>query len=204
MIFEIIVYFFSFFLLLSAFFVIASNNPVHSILFLILVFFNAIGLLIFFNVEFLAMIFLIIYVGAISVLFLFVIMMLNIRVLELSGNFLRFLPMGIFSTFIFFLEIFLVIFDNFGFYNINFNQIYNYVIFSNSWIDYIYIKSNILILSEVIFIDFFALFLISSLILLVAMIGSIILTLNSNMEKSVRKQIIYNQLIRKNNIVLFK
>ena len=65
-------------------------------------------------------------------------------------------------------------------------------------------KTNIIILSEFIFIDFFLLFLISSLILLVAMIGSIILTLSTNMEKSVRKQNIYHQLLRKNKIKNYK
>ena len=66
-------------LVLSSFFVLVSSNPVHSVLFLVFTIFNASLILFFFNVEFLALIFIIVYVGAIAVLFLFVIMMLNIK-----------------------------------------------------------------------------------------------------------------------------
>lgn len=66
--------------------VIASKNPIHSVVFLILVFCNATGLLLLLKIEFIAMMFLIIYVGAIAVLFLFVVMMLNIKINELNEN----------------------------------------------------------------------------------------------------------------------
>jgi NADH-quinone oxidoreductase subunit J len=80
-------------ILFCAMAVIYSKNPVHSILFLILVFFAASSLLLLYDFEFLALIFMIVYVGAIAVLFLFVIMMLNIRVLELSDDFLKYFPL---------------------------------------------------------------------------------------------------------------
>jgi NADH-quinone oxidoreductase subunit J len=80
-------------LLFCAMAVIYSKNPVHSILYLILVFFCSSCLLLLYGLEFLALIFMIVYVGAIAVLFLFVIMMLNIRVLELSDDFLKYLPL---------------------------------------------------------------------------------------------------------------
>ena len=72
--------------LISAAMVIVSRNPIHSVIFLILVFCNAAGLLLLLKIEFIAMMFLIIYVGAIAVLFLFVVMMLNIKINELSDS----------------------------------------------------------------------------------------------------------------------
>jgi NADH-quinone oxidoreductase subunit J len=97
----------------SATMVVSSKNPVHSILYLVLVFFNASGLLLLIKVEFLAMIFLVVYVGAIAVLFLFVVMMLNIRIAELSENTLRYMPIGGLIGVIFVLEFFLIIEPNF-------------------------------------------------------------------------------------------
>jgi len=74
--------------------VIASRNPVHSVLFLILTFFNAAGLFVLLGAEFLAMILIIVYVGAVAVLFLFVVMMLDINFVELRQGFLQYLPVG--------------------------------------------------------------------------------------------------------------
>ncbi|MFN0041697.1 MAG: NADH-quinone oxidoreductase subunit J [Alphaproteobacteria bacterium] len=74
--------------------VIASRNPVHSVLFLILAFFNAAGLFVLMGAEFLAMILVIVYVGAVAVLFLFVVMMLDINFAELRQGFLQYLPIG--------------------------------------------------------------------------------------------------------------
>ena len=74
--------------------VIASRNPVHSVLFLILAFFNSAGLFVMMGAEFLAMILIIVYVGAVAVLFLFVVMMLDINFAELRAGFLQYLPIG--------------------------------------------------------------------------------------------------------------
>src|SRR5438034_4739903 len=74
--------------------VIASRNPVHSVLFLILAFFNAAGLFILMGAEFLAMILVVVYVGAVAVLFLFVVMMLDINFVELRQGFMQYLPFG--------------------------------------------------------------------------------------------------------------
>lgn len=93
--------------------VIVSRNPIHSVIFLILVFCNAAGLLILLKIEFIAMMFLIIYVGAIAVLFLFVVMMLNIKINELSENRLRYLPIGGVISIIFLFEIFLILGSDF-------------------------------------------------------------------------------------------
>ena len=74
--------------------VVSARNPVHSVLFLILAFFNSAGLFILLGAEFLAMILVIVYVGAVAVLFLFVVMMLDIDFAELRSGFMRYLPIG--------------------------------------------------------------------------------------------------------------
>ena len=74
--------------------VIASRNPVHSVLFLILAFFNASGLFMLMGAEFLALILIVVYVGAVAVLFLFVVMMLDVDFAELREGFLQYLPIG--------------------------------------------------------------------------------------------------------------
>ena len=80
--------------ILSAFAVIAARNPVHSVLFLILTFFNAAGLFVLLGAEFLAMLLVVVYVGAVAVLFLFVVMMLDVDFTELKQGFLAYLPVG--------------------------------------------------------------------------------------------------------------
>src|SRR5277367_1953640 len=87
-------YFFAAILIASAVAVIAAKNPVHSVLFLILAFFNAAGLFVLLGAEFLAMILVVVYVGAVAVLFLFVVMMLDIDFAELKRGSLQYLPFG--------------------------------------------------------------------------------------------------------------
>src|SRR5580698_1472029 len=88
-------YFFAIILVLAAVLVIAARNPVHSVLFLILAFFNAAALFIILGAEFLALILLIVYVGAVAVLFLFVVMMLDIDFVEMKHGALQYLPLGL-------------------------------------------------------------------------------------------------------------
>src|SRR5690242_21628224 len=87
--------------------VVAARNPVHSVLFLIMAFFNAAGLFVLMGAEFLAMILVIVYVGAVAVLFLFVVMMLDINFVELRHGALQYLPIGAVIGIILFLELFL-------------------------------------------------------------------------------------------------
>ena len=94
----------------SAFMVIASRNPVHSVLFLILTFVNAAGLFLLLGAEFLAMILIVVYVGAVAVLFLFVVMMLDVDFTELRQGFLDYLPFGAVIGLIFLIELVLVLF----------------------------------------------------------------------------------------------
>src|SRR3981189_3682899 len=93
----------------AAFMVIASKNPVHSVLFLILAFVNAAGLFILMGAEFLAMILVIVYVGAVLVLFLFVVMMLDVDFAELRQGFLQYLPIGAVVGIVFLIELFMVV-----------------------------------------------------------------------------------------------
>jgi NADH-quinone oxidoreductase subunit J len=88
-------YIFASVLVLSSLMVISARNPVHSVLFLILSFFNAAGLFVLMGAEFLAMILMIVYVGAVAVLFLFVVMMLDINFADLRRGAMRFIPLGV-------------------------------------------------------------------------------------------------------------
>ena len=93
----------------SAFMVITVKNPVHAVLFLILAFFNAAGLFVLLGAEFLAMILIVVYVGAVAVLFLFVVMMLDVNFAELREGFLQYLPVGAMVGVIFLTELLLVV-----------------------------------------------------------------------------------------------
>src|SRR6059058_1230880 len=93
----------------SAVMVIVSRNPVHSVLFLILAFVNAAGLFVLLGAEFLAMILVVVYVGAVAVLFLFVVMMLDVDFAELRQGFLSYLPLGALLGVVFMIELVLVL-----------------------------------------------------------------------------------------------
>jgi NADH-quinone oxidoreductase subunit J len=93
----------------SGFMVIAARNPVHSVLFLILAFVNAAGLFVMAGAEFLAMILIVVYVGAVAVLFLFVVMMLDVDFAELRQGFLNYLPVGVLVGIVFLVELLLVV-----------------------------------------------------------------------------------------------
>lgn len=98
-------YVFSAFVVFSAIAVISARNPVYSVLWLIFAFFNCTGLFLLLGAEMLAMLLVIVYVGAVAVLFLFVVMMLNIKTASLKKGFQAYLPLGIILAFILFLEI---------------------------------------------------------------------------------------------------
>src|SRR5437899_10924728 len=89
--------------------VVSARNPVHSVLYLILAFFNAAGLFLLMGAEFLAMILIVVYVGAVLVLFLFVVMMLDVDFAELRQGFLQYLPVGVLVGVVFLAELLLVV-----------------------------------------------------------------------------------------------
>ena len=98
-------YLFAFVVILSGALTITSRNPVHSVLWLILAFFNAAGLMVLAGAEFIAMLLVIVYVGAVAVLFLFVVMMLDIDFAELRAGFIRHFPLGVLIALVLFAEI---------------------------------------------------------------------------------------------------
>ncbi len=170
----------------SSLLVILSKNPIHSVLFLILVFFNAAILFLFSEAEFLAMILLIVYIGAVAVLFLFVIMMLDINTAKLRQGFLNYLPIGLFVGFIILLELLYVVSQSklsFLTRNVTENKITNEIF------------ENTKIIGNVLYTDYFLLFQLSGIILLVAMIGAILLTLRK--REGTKKQNIYKQILKK-------
>jgi NADH-quinone oxidoreductase subunit J len=166
--------------------VVSSRNPVHSVLFLILAFFNAAGLFVLIGAEFLAMILIIVYVGAVAVLFLFVVMMLDIDFAQLRSGFVRYLPIGALIGFILLAELVLVI---------------------GSWVVAPGVPSaaagsaaggvaltNTRALGDILYTRYLLAFQAAGLILLVAMVGAIVLTLRHRAD--VRRQSIAAQLAR--------
>ncbi len=171
----------------SAVMVIAARNPVHSVLFLILAFFNSAGLFVLMGAEFLAMILVVVYVGAVAVLFLFVVMMLDIDLVEIRQGFLQYMPIGGLVGIILLVELLFVL---------------------GAWIAVPETAAvtgvplpppeqvpNTRALGVVLYTKYVYLFQASGLILLVAMIGAIVLTLRR--RDGVRRQSISGQIGRR-------
>ena len=161
-------YVFSLVAVLSALMVISARNPVHSVLFLILSFVNASGLFVLLGAEFLAMILVIVYVGAVAVLFLFVVMMLDINFVKLREGFLQYLPFGALLGIVLIIELGILFLTR----SFSENSLSKFV--ESPMINEI---ENTKLIGQVLYTDYFYLFQISGLILLVAMVGSITLTL---------------------------
>lgn len=188
-------YFFASLALISGLMVIQARNPVYSVLFLILVFFNTAGLLILLGLDFFAMIFLVVYVGAIAVLFLFVVMMLNIKLAEINEKRLRYLPIGGLLGILFLLEIFLIV-DN-DLIPLLFKQYFSDNLSQTTFTQYSGLVENLTNIESVgilVYTYYFYYFLIASLILLVAMIGAIVLTMHKGVY--VNKQTVFVQNLR--------
>ena len=164
---SIVFYLFSIVLIASAFMVIASRNPVHSVLFLILAFVNAAGLFVLLEAEFLAMILIVVYVGAVAVLFLFVIMMLDVDFAELRQGFLKYLPIGALVGAIVAVELIFVV-SSWTIGPLSSGQTATPAPST---------LSNTVALGSVIYTQYLVLFQAAGLVLLTAMIGSIVLTL---------------------------
>ncbi|PNG26466.1 NADH-quinone oxidoreductase subunit J [Methylocella silvestris] len=161
-------YLFSAVLIASAFLVITSRNPVHSVLFLILAFFNAAGLFLLLGAEFLAMLLVVVYVGAVAVLFLFVVMMLDVDFAEFKQGFMRYLPVGGAIGAIVLLELVLVV----GGWRVDAASLANVASPAPP------AMSNTLALGRVLYTQYAYLFIAAGMVLLTAMIGAIILTLH--------------------------
>lgn len=169
--------------------VISARNPVHSVLFLILAFFNSAGLFILIGAEFLAMILVVVYVGAVAVLFLFVVMMLDINFVRLREGFMQFLPVGVLVGVILLAELVLV-----G---------GTWVADSETTAPAVGVASGVTnteALGRLLYTEYFYLFQAAGLILLVAIIGAITLTLRH--RETVRRQDIGRQVARERSATL--
>jgi NADH-quinone oxidoreductase subunit J len=179
-------YVFAFVVMASAAMVVISRNPVYSVLFLILAFFNAAALFVLIGAEFIAMILVIVYVGAVAVLFLFVVMMLDINVAKLREGFLKYLPVGAMIGLVLFLEILLGV----GVLGGNSATLPSLAKAGSQ----VLAIDNTRAIGRVLYTQYFYLFQVAGLVLLVAMIGAIVLTLRS--RPGVRRQRISEQLYR--------
>ncbi len=180
-------YLFSAVTVFAAVMVISSKNPVHSVLFLILAFFNSAGLFVLLGAEFLAMILVVVYVGAVAVLFMFVVMMLDINIAELKHGFLQYLPLGGVVGLILLLELIL--------------SLGGFIISSQSQSSIAAPRPNVNevtnteAIGNLIYTNYIYFFQAAGLVLLVAMIGAIVLTHRS--RENVRKQNISDQINRR-------
>jgi len=170
----------------AAVMVISARNPVHSVLFLILAFFNAAGLFVLMGAEFIAMILIIVYVGAVAVLFLFVVMMLDINFVELRQGFLQYLPIGALVGLVLLAELVLI----FGSWVVA----PDFAERVGSPTPFLTETTNTHALGQILYTDYVFLFQACGMILLVAMIGAIVLTLRS--REGVKRQRIGAQISR--------
>jgi len=168
----------------SAFMVIAARNPVHSVLFLILTFVNAAALFLLLGAEFLAMILIVVYVGAVAVLFLFVVMMLDVDFVELRQGFLNYLPVGALVGVIFLVELVLIV--GAAVVQPGTQRVITNPIVAN--------VTNTEALGLVLYTRYIYFFQAAGLVLLVAMVGAIVLTLRHRVR--VKRQNIAEQVAR--------
>ena len=180
---ELLIYFLEILGIVSSIMVIGFKNPVHSVFSLILTFCISSCLLLSINIDFLAMIFIVVYVGAIAVLFLFVVMMLNIKLVQFTESIIRYIPFGIILCIIFVNEIYFI--------NFKFKLITNV---QNDWINYFINSDAIVLIGEILYTNYIHLFILAGLILLIAMVGTINITLYH--ASNVRRQNISTQLGR--------
>ena len=180
-------YLFAFLVIASACLVIMARNPVHSVLWLILAFFNAAGLMVLVGAEFIAMLLVIVYVGAVAVLFLFVVMMLDIDFAELRAGFVKNFPLGMLIAVILAAELVLGI----GAYRAGAMRLGTPDGSAAPLLE----KSNIESIGALLYGKYLFLFETAGLILLVAMIGAIVLTHRE--RKDTRPQIVSKQVRRR-------
>ncbi len=178
-------YLFAAVMLASALMVVVSRNPVYSVLFLILAFFNAAGMFVLIGAEFLAMLLVVVYVGAVAVLFLFVVMMLDINFAEMRAGFQKYLPLGLLVGGILVFELVTAMYGE---------------AFGNASPPIVSDIANTTQLGGVLYTKYAFLFQIAGLILLVAMIGAISLTMRKRV--GVRRQSIADQNSRRREDVI--
>jgi NADH-quinone oxidoreductase subunit J len=168
--------------------VIFVNNPIQSLLYLIISFALSSMLFMILGAEFVSLLVFLVYVGAIAVLFLFIIMMLNLKIVELRNYYLRYLPVGSFIIFFIFFEFSFLIYNEFFF-------VYSGFVFFD-WFVYLFNNDNIFLISSLIYTYYGIYFFCLALVLLISMLGSIILVINWGSSKN--KTLYYNVYFYKN------
>nr|AFX73456.1 NADH dehydrogenase subunit 6 [Oscarella sp. violet] len=188
-------YIFALGVIISGIMVISALNPIHSVFWLIVVFLGASALFILLGIDFIALIFLIVYVGAIAILFLFVIMMLNLTDLEGGGDMSNYIPIGSGIGVLLLFEVLIMGREATAY---NYRDIDHECLKGgvDAWDASIEIikSSNIEVLGRILYTDYYYLFIIASFILLVAMIGAIVLTHELGAE--VKRQDLFTQTSR--------
>ncbi len=187
-------YLFSCITVASAVIVISARNPVHSVLFLILAFVNSAGLFILLGAEFLAMMLVIVYVGAVAVLFLFVVMMLDVDFAELRKGAVKYLPIGVLIGVIFLVELIMVV----SAWVVDPSLIHGETVVQAAATG----LTNTEMLGHVLYTEYVYFFEAAGLILLVAMIGAIMLTHRERLE--VKRQNISEQVARNQSSVTLR
>jgi len=194
------IFFFSLFSIFGLFFsflVISSINPVNSVLFLVSSFVCFSVILFLLQLEFIPLMFIIIYVGAIAILFLFVVMMLNIKLATKTSDFFKYFPFGSLIALFFWVCILFQLNQN-----LIAPQITNKLVYQEHfWFLFLDSVTNLEVLGQVLYTYYFLFFLLGGIILLVAMIGSIVLTFPYN--KKVKIQYLFRQLSRNQKTALF-
>jgi NADH-quinone oxidoreductase subunit J len=199
---NLLFYSFSILLVFNAFMVIISKSPIFSLLFLVASFIFSSFLLFLLKCEFLALIFITIYVGAIAVLFLFAVMMLESKHVNLSRNAIKYFPIG----FIFGGILYFFFFDKIiSFFGSNFSYNYSNNFYLNkfqNWYDLTDSTNDIEVLGQILYSSSFVLnVLVAGLVLLAVLIGVVYLTSNYKKEKTINEQAIFKQLARKSNFL---
>ena len=193
-------YFFSCVLLTSSLMIILSQNSIYSVLFLVLSFVSSSSILFLLECEYVSLIFIIIYVGAIAVLFLFVVMMLDIKTVYLTKDSLKYFPFGSFLGIVFLIEILTAVpttFESTTFYNTSFLSNCH-----SDWFNKLDYFTEIISIGHLLYTDYVIRFLLSGNILLLATIGPVTLVLVRSMEIT-KKQVTFRQLSRTYSSVLF-
>lgn len=196
---NVLFYFFSIVLLLSSVSVVVSYNSIISVLFLILSFLVSSILLLLLECEFLSLIIVTVYVGAVAVLFIFVLMMLETKLTNLNKNLLLYFPFGLFINCLFFFEIITSISNNFPSnpYSFNYNLLYvDYF----AWYSKLDVLTDVEVFGQILYTHFVLQFLIVGFILFLALVGVVYLVSNS-INRSSKTQAVFHQLSR--NSVIF-
>ena len=189
----VLLLFFSISILFNALFIVLGINSIYSIFLLVFLFVLSTGLLFLVEHEFMALIFVIIYIGAISVLFLFVILMLDIKAKNSFKKFYEYFSFINLLILVFLFSFFVLIFDNFTKnYYIN-NFLFN---FNINWFYKIECMTDLKALGQILYTHYVVQFLVLGMILLIAVIGAVALTFNSNTKNFISSQNIFRQVSR--------